>query len=216
MSQEWTQVETVLHARHLPTMQCPAFTTGRCLNPAKPRHLHKTLTTHDHRSWDLPPFWCSEAVLLRPTGVTASCSSQHAAAQQVEFGPPIHGPLQQLQPVDLPFDGPSAPGLDKGGQHRAMVAHDAARKRVEHRPFRVGQLSNAGPASLYGAPRIRAAKRVASSPAWVRSGAASARCTRNAPSCASSLSGTVVSSWAQRRLGRGSNPGHTWSLAKPG
>ena len=71
--------------------------------------------------------------------MVASRIGQDAAAQQVEFGSPVHGPLQQLQPVDLPLDGTGAPGLDKGGQHRVMVALDAARERVECRPPRVGQ-----------------------------------------------------------------------------
>ncbi len=88
----------------------------------------------------LPPVWCNGIALLPSAGMAISRCSQDAAAQQVEFGSSIHGPLQQLQPVDLTLDGAGAPGFDKGSQHRVMVALDAARERVERRLLRVGQL----------------------------------------------------------------------------
>ena len=47
---------------------------------------------------------------------------EDAQAQQIELGAAIHGALDELQSVDVPFDGAIAPGLLKSGEESVFVA----------------------------------------------------------------------------------------------
>lgn len=143
-----------------------------------------------HRQFRVRPrFWCSWMVPLGLAGVLASRGGENTAAQQVVAGASIHGPLQQLQPVDLSLDGTCAPRLGKGGPHRVAIAFGAARKRAERRPVnrvrRAADERGEAGGELAGPGEI---------------GAVSAKWARNTPSCSSSLPDRAVSNWAQRRL----------------
>src|SRR5690349_7663002 len=54
--------------------------------------------------------------------ILASSMPEHPAAQQVELGPPVHLPLDDLEPVDLALDLPVAPPLGQRGAHCLLIA----------------------------------------------------------------------------------------------
>ena len=56
---------------------------------------------------------------------------QNAAAQEIEVGATIHLPLQQLEPVDLPFDRTVAPRLRQGRPNCADVADEPGDKAAQ-------------------------------------------------------------------------------------
>lgn len=46
---------------------------------------------------------------------------QHTNAQQVEFRPPVHLALYELQSMNVPFDGPRTPGQGERSSHGGLV-----------------------------------------------------------------------------------------------
>ena len=96
----------------------------------------------DQPIWVLPRFWCRAMLAVFSTRHRrSSCCGKNTAPKEVVFGTTIHGPLQQLQPVDLAFDRTGAPGFNEGGQYRVMVALDTPHEAIEHRSFCIGQPS---------------------------------------------------------------------------
>ena len=47
---------------------------------------------------------------------------EHALAQEIELGAAIHLALEQLEAIDLPFNGSLAPGVAQGGAHGRLVS----------------------------------------------------------------------------------------------
>jgi hypothetical protein len=68
--------------------------------------------------FDVPQLTAKVGLLpdTRPheTGSPSPIVQQNFQPQQVEISPPIHLPLQKLQPVDMPFCGAVVPGLPDG------------------------------------------------------------------------------------------------------
>jgi hypothetical protein len=58
---------------------------------------------------------------------------KNAAAKEVEFSAAVCLPLQQLQPIDLAFNGTIAPRLRQGGLNRGKVADNSGNKAVQCR-----------------------------------------------------------------------------------
>src|SRR3954467_1078952 len=59
------------------------------------------------------------------------CGVEHSVTQKVESGAAVHGPLDDLQPVDLSLDWTGAPGQRQGGMHSIAVLTQAPGKTVE-------------------------------------------------------------------------------------
>src|SRR3954471_1049979 len=57
--------------------------------------------------------------------ILASSMPEHPAAQQVEPGPSVHLPLDDLEPVDLALDLAVAPRFGQRGTHRILIAPEA-------------------------------------------------------------------------------------------
>src|SRR5262249_23987540 len=57
-------------------------------------------------------------------------SSQDSYSQQVEFRSSIHGPLQYVQPVDVPFCRSAAPFILEGGGHGRAVEFQSCRQTL--------------------------------------------------------------------------------------
>src|SRR3954447_16764790 len=54
--------------------------------------------------------------------ILASSMAEHPAAQQVEPGPSVHLPLDDLEPIDLALDLAVAPRLGQCGAYRVLIA----------------------------------------------------------------------------------------------
>src|SRR3954454_20579430 len=59
------------------------------------------------------------------------CGSEHPVTQKVESSAAIHGPFDDLQPVDLPLDRTGAPGQRQGGMHGIAVLAKASGEALE-------------------------------------------------------------------------------------
>ena len=71
--------------------------------------------------------------------ILASSMPEHPAAQQVEPGPSVHLPLDDLEPVDLALDLAVAPRLGQGGAHRVLIAPEAGGERRQGAGLRLAQ-----------------------------------------------------------------------------
>src|ERR1700709_1632786 len=89
----------------------------------------------------LPRFWCRRCLQSSTRRLWASCRGKDTTPEEIIFGTTIHGPLQQLEPVDLTLDGTGAPRFDEAGQHRIMIALAPAHERIEQGSFCIGQPS---------------------------------------------------------------------------
>src|SRR5713226_2933000 len=100
--------------------------------------------------FDVPPLVFSSPPLLdllapprRATWGVSTSSTQvcarrlllshlkHTCSEQSELGTTIHASFQELEPIDMPFERPLAPGQRQACQHCSFVLLDAFGKRLE-------------------------------------------------------------------------------------
>lgn len=71
--------------------------------------------------------------------ILASSMPEHPAAPQVEIGPSVHLPLDDLEPVDLALDLAVAPRLGKSGTHRVLIVPETGGERRQGAGLRLAQ-----------------------------------------------------------------------------
>src|SRR4051794_18007517 len=114
--------------------------------------------------------------------ILVSSMSEHPAAQQVEPGPSVHLPLDDLEPVDLTLDLAVAPRLGQRGAHRVLIAPEANGARA------LTSASRSQPSSATWS-LIIVTKRLTRSTAVAMAGERSSSAATNRRSASSSVSG---------------------------